>query len=140
MEAADERVALVVPALGVEEPGLVECARRELRELLREPQLLRREGEPSAPRHREEAEHEISRMKGQAHAAAARRIRTPLVLEGGAVRGEGAAEQLVRVERASAGQRTLAARGSALVEDLRDLARLRMESISRHAVEFELAR
>jgi hypothetical protein len=140
VEAAHERLALAVPALGVEEPRLVEGSRRELRELLREPQLLRREGESAAPRHREEAEHEIARVERQAHAAAARRIRAGLVLEGGAVRREGAAEQLVRVERATAGPRAFAARRSALVEDLRDLARLRMESIGRHAVEFELAR
>ena len=79
-------------------------------------------------------------MERKAHAAAARRIRLGFVFKGGAVRRKGAAEQFVRVERPTADPRTFAARGSALVEDLRDLARFRMESIGRHAVEFELAR
>ena len=93
VEAAHERIALAVPALGIEESRLVEGACRELRELLGEPQLLRREGESAAARHREKAEHEVSGVERQAHAEAARGIRAGLVLERGAVRREGAAEQ-----------------------------------------------
>ncbi len=140
VEAADEGVALAVPALGVEEPRLVEGACRELRELLREPQLLRREGESSAARHREKAEHELSGVERQAHAEASRGFRARLILERGAVRREAAAQELVRVERTPAGQGPLAAGRAALREDLRDLFRLGVESIRRDAVEFELAR
>ncbi len=100
VEAAHERIALAVPALGIEEPCLVQGACRELRELLREPQLLRREGESSAARHREKAEHELSGVERQAHAEAARGIRAGLVLERGAMRRKAAAQELVRVERA----------------------------------------
>ena len=140
VEAAHERIALAVAALGIEEPRLVEGACRELRELLREPQLLRREGETAAARHREKAEHELAGVERQAHAEAARGIRARLVLERGAVRREAAAQELVRVERAPAGQRPLAARRAALREDLGDLLRLGMESIRGDAVELELAR
>src|SRR5664280_2316615 len=139
VEAAHERIAFAVPALGIEEPRLVQGACRELRELLREPQLLRREGESSAARHREKAEHELPGVERQTHAEAARGIRARLVLERGAVRRKAAAQELVRVERAPAGRGPFAARRAALSEDLRDLFRLGMESISRDAVEFELA-
>jgi hypothetical protein len=79
-------------------------------------------------------------VERQAHAEAARGIRARLVLERGAVRRKATAQELVRVERAPAGRGPFAARRAALSEDLRDLFRLGMESISRDAVEFELAR
>ena len=107
VQAADERDALVVAALAVEEAGLLERARRELRELLREAQLLRREGEAAAARHREEAE-DVRRPRGAAAHMRRRRdrLRAGLVLERGAVRRRGSgARSSSDVERASAPER-----------------------------------
>ena len=107
MEAPDEGVPLVRLALGVEEARLLERAGGELRELLREAQLLRRQDEAAAPRHRQEAEDDVARVERQGHAAAPRRASAVpgSSSKAGPCAERQRSEELVGVERAPAGLR-----------------------------------
>ena len=140
VQASDEGDAVVVAALAVEETRLLERAGRELRELLRQAELLRREREPAAARHREEAEDVRACVERDGHAPPPHGLRAGLVLERRAVGREAAREELVRGDRRPARARTLAAHGGAVREDLRDLLRLGLEPERAHAVELQLAR